>query len=86
MFYDEMQTIFGSGMATGKFVVGPNEPLGDNSYRADSGLGKVEGLHGNHVARDKTKQGKIARQLSCFPPMMVGRGRWPILVRRRSSS
>jgi len=36
-FYDEMQTIFGSGMATSRFVFGSNEPLGVNSYQADSG-------------------------------------------------
>ena len=53
-FYDETQTIFGSGMATGRFAVGSNEPLGVNSYQADSGLGKVEGSHGNHAAREKT--------------------------------
>jgi hypothetical protein len=85
-FYDEMQTIFGSGMATGRFVVGSNEPLGMKFYQANSGLGKVEGSHGNHAARDKTDHGKAARQLSCLPLMVVGRGRDPNLVRRRSSS
>ena len=79
-----MQTIFGSGMATSRFAVGSNEPLGVNSYQADCGLGKVEGSHGNHAARDKTDQGKAARQLSCLPLMVVGRG--STLVRRRSSS
>ena len=43
-------------MATGKFAVGLNEPLGVNSYQADSVLGKVEGSHGNHAAREKTDQ------------------------------
>jgi hypothetical protein len=57
-FYDEMQTIFGSGMATGRFAIGSNEPLGVNSYQADSGLGKVEGSHGNHVGKDKPDQGE----------------------------
>ena len=50
-----MQTIFGSGMAIGRFAVGSNEPLGVNSYQANSGLGMVEGSHGNHGARDKTE-------------------------------
>jgi hypothetical protein len=53
-----MQTIFGSGMATGRFAIGSNEPLGVNSCQADSGLGKVKGSHGNHAARDKTNQGE----------------------------
>ena len=57
-FYDEMHAIFGSGMATGRFAVGSNEALGVNSYQADSGLGKVEGSHGNHAAREKTDQGE----------------------------
>jgi hypothetical protein len=57
-FYDEMQTIFGSGVATYKFAIGSNEPLGVNSYQANSGLGKVEGSYGNHGARDKTEQGE----------------------------
>ena len=42
-FYDEMHAIFGSGMATGRFAVGSNEPLGVNSCQADSGIEKVEG-------------------------------------------
>ena len=45
-------------MATGRFVVGSNEPLGVNSYQADCGLGKVEGSHGNHAAREKIDQGE----------------------------
>ena len=45
-------------LATGRFAVGSNEALGVNSYQADSGLGKVEGSHGNHGARDKTEQGE----------------------------
>ena len=53
-----MQTIFSNGMTTGRFAVGSNGPLGVNSYQADSGLGKVEGLHGNHAAREKTDQGE----------------------------
>jgi len=64
-FYDEMEAIFGNGMATDRFVVGSNEALGVNSYQADSGLGKVEGPLGNHGCVEKTEQGKAARQPSC---------------------
>ena len=44
-------------MATGRFAISSNDPLGVNSYQADSGLGKVEGSYGNHAAREKTDQG-----------------------------
>ena len=57
-FYDEMEAIFGNGMATDRFVVGSNEALGVNSYQADSGLGKVEGPLGNNGGVEKTEQGE----------------------------
>ena len=60
-FYDEMQAIFGSGMATGRYVVGSNEALGVNSYQADSGLGKVEGPLGNNGGVEKTEQREGSR-------------------------
>ena len=59
--YDEMESIFGNGMATGRFAVGSNEALGVNSYQADSGLGKVEGPLGNHGGVEKTEQGEGSR-------------------------
>ena len=54
-FYDEMQAIFGSGMATSRFAVGSNEALGVNSYQVDNGLEKVEGPLGNHGGVEKTE-------------------------------
>ena len=56
-----MQAIFGSGIATGRFVVGSNEALGVNSYQADSGLGKVEGPLGNNGGVEKTEQREGSR-------------------------
>ena len=53
-----MQTIFGSGMATGRYSLGSNEALGVNSNHADSGLGKMEGLVGNLGAEKKTERGE----------------------------
>ncbi|KAL6614925.1 hypothetical protein ACP70R_037195 [Stipagrostis hirtigluma subsp. patula] len=41
--YQKMMVIFGSGMATGKFAMASNEPLGTPSDFADSSL-KVEGI------------------------------------------
>ncbi|CAD6240681.1 unnamed protein product [Miscanthus lutarioriparius] len=42
-FYTEMETIFGSSMATGRFALGSSEPLGVNNV--DSVAAKIEG-HG----------------------------------------
>jgi hypothetical protein len=46
-FYDKMQAIFGSGMATGRFAIGSNEALG-----------KVKGPLGNHGGVEKNEQGE----------------------------
>jgi hypothetical protein len=62
-FYDKMQAIFGSGMATGKFAVGSNETLGVNSYQGDSGLGKVKGPLGNHGGVEKNEQGEGNKEI-----------------------
>ena len=40
-FYTEMETLFGSTLATGRFALGSNEPLGVNN--ADSVATKLEG-------------------------------------------
>ena len=45
-FFDEIQTIFGSGMATSKFAMGSNEVLGTNKYMDGNGLGMMEGPNG----------------------------------------
>ncbi|CAD6233575.1 unnamed protein product [Miscanthus lutarioriparius] len=48
-FYTEMETIFSSSMATGRFSLGSSEPLGVN--QADNVAGKIEG-HGFATAAD----------------------------------
>ena len=40
-FYTEMETIFDGSMATGRYAIGPSEPLGVN--QADSVAAKIEG-------------------------------------------
>jgi hypothetical protein len=40
-FYSEMEAIFGSTLATGRFAVGSNQPLGVN--KSDSFAAKLEG-------------------------------------------
>jgi hypothetical protein len=64
-FYDKMQAIFGSGITTGRFIVGSNETLGVNSYQADNSLGKVEGPLGNHggVEKNEQREGSKATEL-----------------------
>ena len=54
-FYYQMETIFGSGMATGRHALGSNEPQGVNTNHGDSGMGKIAGNFGNHVPDDKTE-------------------------------
>jgi len=66
-FYDEMQTIFGSGMATGRYSLGSNEALGVNSNHADSGLGKMEGTVGNLGAEEKIERGGGSKATELLP-------------------
>ena len=51
-FYTEMETIFGSAMATGRYAIGSSEPLGVN--QADSVAAKIEGNGFTYAADVKT--------------------------------
>ena len=46
-FCDEMETIFGSSTATGRFAFGSNEPLGVNCNTTNTAAGKMEGTFGH---------------------------------------
>jgi hypothetical protein len=53
MFYDEMETIFGSTKATGRFAVGSNEPQGLNSNTTNTAAGKMGGTFGHQLGDEK---------------------------------
>jgi hypothetical protein len=44
-FYEQMETIFGSFMATSRFSLGSKEALGVNSNTIDTSTGKMLGGH-----------------------------------------
>ena len=44
-FYEQMETIFGSFMATGRFSLGSNEALGVNNNTIDTSAWKMLGGH-----------------------------------------
>jgi hypothetical protein len=48
-----MKTIFGSGMATGRFAHGSNKPLGQSFIEADSAAGRMEGTSVNQGGDDE---------------------------------
>ncbi|CAD6261346.1 unnamed protein product [Miscanthus lutarioriparius] len=61
-FYTEMETIFGSSMATGRFALGSSEPLGVN--HADSVAIKIEGHDFTSTADVKTSTEMVTNLLT----------------------
>jgi len=52
-FYAEMETMFGSGIAIGRFAHGSNKPLGVSFIQADSAAGRMEGTSVNQGGDEK---------------------------------
>ena len=86
-FYDEIETIFGSTYATGRFAVGSNEPLGVSSNTTDTVVGKMGGTFGHQQLGDeKTDHGESSKATEPNNSTVVGRGRGLALVRMRCCS
>jgi hypothetical protein len=62
IFYTEMETIFGSSMATGRFALGSSEPLGVNN--ADSVAAKIEGDADGKTSTDVGDSSKTTELLT----------------------
>ena len=60
MHYHYMQTVFGCGVATGKFAMGSNEPLGQPAATETIDL-EAEGVNSNRDAGHSFTKGKAAR-------------------------
>jgi hypothetical protein len=80
-FYTEMKTIFGSSMATGKFVVGSCEALGTNY--AESVAAKIEGTTFTttpDLKQATTKVGDGIKATDVMTPSVGGKIKRPLFM------
>jgi hypothetical protein len=80
-FYTEMETIFGSSMATGRFAVGSSEALGTN--KAESVAAKIEGTTFTttpDLKQATTEVGDGGKATEVLPPSVGGKRKRPLFT------